>query len=106
MELQHYSKLKFEPMEILPLVNLAFPIGFDRQEIHRKQLQVTGKPLDYKILATLPKKEACNLTTENNPNTLYDTIEPLSINFGTCVMSYFLYNLVKEEWKQEGRKLN
>ncbi|MFN9982628.1 MAG: hypothetical protein ACK53Y_22055, partial [bacterium] len=63
--LQHRSKPKFEPTDIVPLVNMAFPKSFGNQENARKAIASRGwNPLNYKILTTLPEKEVYDLTTE------------------------------------------
>lgn len=106
--LQHRSKPKFEPTDIVPLVNMAFPKSFGNQENARKAIASRGwNPLNYKILTTLPEKEVYDLTTEvsgDKTGTTTTISVPISLNISSGSGSYYLDKLIEEERKQEGRK--
>ncbi len=100
--------LKFEPTDIVPLVNMAFPKSFRRQQNAVKAILSWGwNPLNYNILTTLPAKEI-DLTADEEGKTTSTTdatamtFPKVNIHAGSA--SFYLDKLIEEERKDERRK--
>jgi hypothetical protein len=93
---------KFEPTDIVPLVNAAFPKSFGNNQHAVKAIAERGwNPLNYNSLTLLPTPEIVNLVdcdVQTNQTTLP------SLNFSKGSGSYYLDKLIEEEKKDEGRK--
>ena len=104
--IEHRNTPKFEPTDIIPLVNMAFAKSFGSQKNALKAIADRGwNPLNYNILATyqyFEKENTVDLTIEPTSSTVTVGIPKLNINQG--VGSYYLDRLIEEEKKSEGRK--
>jgi len=104
--IEHRNVPKFEPTDIIPLVNMAFAKSFGSQKNALKAIADRGwNPLNYNILATyqyFEKENTVDLTIEPTSSTVTVGIPKLNINQG--VGSYYLDRLIEEEKKSEGRK--
>jgi hypothetical protein len=83
---------KFEPIDIIPLVNMAFPKSFENRE--NAIIAITDRgwnPLNFNILTTLPA------ATKN-------CISHPEVNIENGAVSNYLDQLIGEEKKSEGRK--
>ncbi len=97
---------KFEPTDIIPLVNMAFPRSFGNKKNAIKAIADRGwNPLNYNILTSLPQQKdvvdltATTVTTESSVG-----ISVPMINVEGGVGSYYIDRLIEEEKKSEGRK--
>jgi hypothetical protein len=55
--LEYQAAPKFEPTDIVPLVNMMFPKSFGRQKNVVKAITSRGwNPFNYNILTTLPQR--------------------------------------------------
>jgi hypothetical protein len=105
---------KFEPTDIVPLVNVAFSKSFGKQKNAQKAIASRGwNPLNYNILTKLPAHEIVDLTAadcaqmNSNSSTSTSTTSTnvaLNINIRTGSGSFYLDKLIEEEKKGEGRK--
>jgi len=92
---------RFEPTDIVPPVNRAFPLSFGNQKIASKAIAHRGwNPLSFNLLTVLPdKKDVVDLTNE-----------PLKPTYGLKLSNgasnHYLDLLIEEEIKNEGRKKN
>jgi hypothetical protein len=90
---------RFEPTDIVPLVNKAFPLSFGNQKSAIKVIAHRGwHPLNFNLLTVLPDK-----------NDVVDlTKEPLKPTHGVNILNgasnHYLDLLIEEEIKNEGRK--
>ena len=102
--IEHRSMPKFEPTDIVPLVNMAFGKSFGNQKNALKAIADRGwNPLNYNILATYKhfEKDAIDLTLDTS-TTNKMTIP--TVNIGQGAGSFYLDRLIEEEKKSEGRK--
>jgi len=101
--LEHRNQPKFEPTDIVPLVNMAFGKSFGNKKNAVKAIAERGwNPMNYNILVNLPgKKVDVDLTGENSE--VIDVMVP-KINLESGVGSYYLDRLIEEEKKSLGRK--
>ena len=97
---------KFEPTDIIPLVNMAFPRSFGNKKNAIKAIADRGwNPLNYNILTSLPQQKdvvdlsATTVTTESSVG-----VSVPMINVECGVGSYYIDRLIEEEKKSEGRK--
>jgi hypothetical protein len=74
---KHRDVPKFEPTDIVPLTNMAFPKSFGNVLNAKRAIQKRGwNPLNYYLPKVLPTQEVVDLTTssqenkENDPPTL------------------------------------
>jgi len=102
---------KFEPTDIVPLVNMAFPKSFGRAKNAIKAITDRGwNPLNYNILTKLPAKDCIDLTREAEEQTTITSTSATAIlsvpklNFSHGTGSFYLDKLIEEEKKDEGRK--
>jgi hypothetical protein len=110
--IQYRSVPKFEPTDIVPLVNVAFSKSFGKQKNAQKAIASRGwNPLNYNILTKLPAQEIVDLTAAdcaqmngNSSTTTTSTNMALNINIRTGSGSFYLDKLIEEEKKGEGRK--
>ena len=108
--IEHREVPKFEPTDIIPLVNIAFPKSFGKQKNAVKAIAERGwNPLNYNILTKLPARHVINLADDEDQSksisTSLSTIPPLpKLNFLNGTGSYYLDKLIEEEKKDEGRK--
>jgi hypothetical protein len=106
--LEYRAVPKFEPTDIVPLVNMAFPKSFGRQQNAVKAITSQGwNPLNYNILTTLPAKEIDLTVDDEEQNTITaaataTTFPKINIHAGSA--SFYLDKLIGEERKDEGRK--
>ena len=89
----HRDAPKFEPTDIVPLTNMAFPKSFGNSMNAKRAIEKRGwNPLNYYLLTVLPHREVVDLTTagddiqdkENDPPPLP------KLNVGNGVGSYYL----------------
>jgi len=102
--IEHRSLPKFEPTDIVPLVNMAFGKRFGNQKNALKAIADRGwNPLNYNILATYKhfEKDEIDLTLDTS-TTNKMTIPTVNIAQGAG--SFYLDRLIEEEKKIEGRK--
>ncbi len=109
---------KFEPTDIVPLVNMAFPKSFGNRKNAIKAIADRGwNPLNFNILTTLPAaaKNVVDLTadrgsdiisTSNTTSNSGFRISLPEVNIENGAGSYYLDRLIEEEKKSEGRKKN
>jgi hypothetical protein len=103
---------KFEPTDIVPLVNVAFSKSFGKQKNAQKAIASRGwNPLNYNVLTKLPAQEIVDLTAADcaqmngiSSTTTTSTNMALNINIQTGSGSFYLNKLIEEEKKGEGRK--
>lgn len=104
---EHRNVPKFEPTDIVPLVNMAFEKSFGNQKNAMKAIADRGwNPLNYNILATyqeFQKKNTVDLTIEPTTTSSVTFALP-KININQGIGSYYLDRLIEEEKKSEGRK--
>ena len=104
---------RFEPTDIVPLVNMSFPKSFGNRNNAVKAISERGwNPINYNILTNLPSaKNIVDLTTEadsqanatdSSSNHTGMLIPKLNINLDSG--SYYLDRLIEEEKKSEDRK--
>jgi hypothetical protein len=98
---------KFEPTDIVPRVNMAFPKCFGRRQDVLKAIKSQGwSPPNYNILTTLPAKEV-DLRADDGQNTsTADTTAMMfpKINIHTGSASFCLDKIIKEEKRMKGEK--
>jgi hypothetical protein len=90
---------RFEPTDIVPLVNKAFPLSFDNQKSAIKAIAHRGwNPLNFNLLNVLPdKNDVVDLTKE--------PLKPThGLNISNGASNHYLVLLIEEEIKNEGRK--
>jgi hypothetical protein len=108
--IEHRDVPRFEPTDIVPLVNIAFLKSFGTKKSALKAISERGwNPLNYNILMTIPclAKDVVDLTTEAESQAIVtnDPIKTLpTLNINRGVDSYYLDRLFEEERKREGRK--
>jgi hypothetical protein len=108
--IEHQDVLRFEPTNIVPFVNMAFPKSFGRKKNALKAISERGwNPLNYYILTNIPclAKDVVDLTTESESQAIVTnaSIKPLpAFNIDRGVGSYYLDRLIEEERKIDGRK--
>ena len=104
---EHRNVPKFEPTDIVPLVNMAFEKSFGNQKNAMKAIADRGwNPLNYNILATyqeFQKKNTVDLTIEPTTTSSVTFALP-KININQGIGSYYLDRLIEGEKKSEGRK--
>ena len=96
---------RFEPTDIVPLVNKAFPPSFGNQKSAINAVAQRGwNPLNFNLLTTLPDKmDVVNLTgTTSSSSTQRELPTLLNVSAGSA--NYYLDLLIEEEMKNEGRK--
>ncbi len=83
---------KFEPMDIIPLVNMAFPKSFGNRKNAIKAIADRGwNPLNYNILTTLPQqKDVVDLTATMVATQSLAGITIPTINVERGVGSYYI----------------
>jgi hypothetical protein len=102
---KHRDVPKFEPTDIVPLTNMAFPKSFGNVLNAKRAIQKRGwNPLNYYLLTVLPTQEVVDLTTSSQENKENDPPPLPKINLSNGVGSYYLDLLLEEEKKNEGRK--
>jgi len=90
---------RFEPTDIVPLLNKAFPLSFGNQKGAIKAIAHRGwNPLNYNLLTVLPdQKDAIDLTKE--------PLKPsCALNLSKGTSSHYIDLLIQEQVKNEGRK--
>jgi hypothetical protein len=94
---------KFEPTDIVPLVNMAFPNSFGSRKNAIKAIADRGwNPLNYNILTSLPlEKDVVDLTVASESEAV---IHIPRLNIENGVGSYYIDRLIEEEKKSMGRK--
>ncbi len=103
--MKHRDVPKFEPTDIVPLTNMAFPKSFGNVLNAKRAIQKRGwNPLNYYLLTVLPTQEVVDLTTGSQENKENDPPPLPKINLSNGVGSYYLDLLLEEEKKNEGRK--
>ncbi len=96
---------RFEPTDIVLLVNKAFPPNFGNQKSAIKAVAQRGwNPLNFNLLTTLPDKmDVVNLTgTTSSSSTQRELPTLLNVSAGSA--NYYLDLLIEEEMKNEGWK--
>jgi hypothetical protein len=90
----------FEPTDIVPLVNIAFPKRFGtKKNVQKAVLERGQNPINYNILMTIPcsEKDVVYLTAEAESQAIVTnaTIKPLpTFNIDRGIGSYYLNCLV------------
>jgi hypothetical protein len=101
--LEHRNQPKFEPTDIVPLINMAFEKSFGNQKNAVKAIADRGwNPLNYNILTIILDKkndDVVDLTVGNSEN-----IALPKVNVEAGIGSYYLDHLIEEENKSLGRK--
>ncbi len=104
---------KFEPTDIVPLVNMAFPNSFGRQKNAQKAIASRGwNPLNYNIiLMKLPRIEIVDLTADDCGQTNGHTSASSSSNvmlpniiIHTGSGSFHLDKLIEEEKRRREKE--
>jgi hypothetical protein len=84
---------RFEMMDIIPLVNWAFPLSFGNQKSAIKAVAQRGwNPLNFNLLTTLPKKmDVVDLTgTTTSSSTQHELFSMLALVLLTIILAYLL----------------
>jgi len=106
--IKHRDVPKFEPTDIVPLINAAFSRSFGNADAAKKAIQERGwNPLNYNLLTVLPNKGdgVVDLTGKLQEKENVPQLPPLpKINVSHGVGSYYVDLLINEELKNEGRK--
>ncbi len=80
-------------MDIIPLVNRAFPLSFGNQKSAIKAVARRGwNPLNFNLLTTLPKKmDVVDLTgTTTSSSTQHELFPMLALVLLTIILAYLL----------------
>jgi len=106
--IDHRDVPKFEPTDIVPLVNRAFPNSFGKNKNAVKAIAERGwNPLNYNILTKMqgnemPGNEVVDLVDCFEDKTQVPTYP--NLNFAKGTGSYYLDKIIEEQKKDEGRK--
>jgi hypothetical protein len=104
--IKHRNVPKFDPTDVVPLINMVFPKSFGNVVNAKKAIKARGwNPLNYYLLAVLPgerKQEPVDLTRPAND----ENVPPLppNLNISQGVGNYYVDLIIEEELKNEGRK--
>jgi hypothetical protein len=106
--IRHCDVPKFEPTDIVPLINAAFSRSFGNADAAKKAIQERGwNPLNYNLLTVLPNKGdgVVDLTGKLQDKENAPQLPPIpKINVSQGVGSYYVDLLINEELKNEGGK--
>ncbi len=94
---------RFEPTDIVPLVNKSFPQSFGNKKRVVKAVADRGwNPLNYNLLTVLPDaKDVVDLTSKDTTGSV---VAVPALNLTRGVGTYYLYMLIEEGKKDEGRQ--
>jgi hypothetical protein len=106
--INHRDVPKFEPTDIVPLVNMAFSNSFGNSVNAKKAIEARGwNPLNYYLLTVLPGEKGREIVDLTCPagNENVSPLPPLpNLNLSQGVGNYYVDLIIEEELKNEGRK--
>ena len=94
---------KFEPTDIVPLVNIAFEESFANQKDALRAIARRGwNPLNYKLLEDFPTTTSDDTTTNSSVNLVDGMKQSMNVSKGSA--SLYMDLLTEESKNDEGRK--